>query len=299
MKIGVFMCKVITAALGAAWFLATPGLAGAQLLPPESAQTHAGEQLPAGSNARLLFNDEFNGSSLNLRHWYRCYRYADEKSGCSNGPPLEKQWYRTANIRVGGGLLMLTARRQSVVKGYPFTSGMIQSSGADCQPPECDPPKVIPPGFKFQFGYMEMRAKFPRGAGMWPAFWLLPADGSWPPEIDAKEWQGGTPTIDYATVHWVDSHGVHQQDGTAYDTGIDLSAGYHIYGVDWQSHAVTWYFDGQPIKVFYNASVIPQKPMYIIVNLAVGGWISLPNKHTPFPATMAVNYVRVWDRKPR
>jgi beta-glucanase (GH16 family) len=196
---------VIAATLSVSWLLATPGLVVGQLLAPEAVQTQVAKQSPAGSGAALLFNDEFNGSSLNPRRWYRCYPYADENGGCSTGPPLEKQWYRSANVRVGGGLLESTARRQSVVKGYPFTSGMVQSGGANCQPPECDPSKLIAPGFSFQFGYMEMRAKFPRGAGMWPAFWLLPSDGSWPPEIDAMEWQGGTPTIDYATIHWVEA----------------------------------------------------------------------------------------------
>jgi beta-glucanase (GH16 family) len=113
-------------------------------------------------------------------------------------------------------------------------------------------------------------------------------------------WSGRaeTPTIDYATIHGKDSHGKHQSDGTSYDTGIDLSAGYHTYGLDSQPTVVTWYFDGTPIKVFTDASAIPQKPMYIMLNLAILGWISFPNKKTPFPATMSVDYLRVWDQKP-
>jgi beta-glucanase (GH16 family) len=134
---------------------------------------------------------------------------------------------------------------------------------------------------------------------MWPAFWLLPADGTWPPEIDALEWQGGTPTIDYATIHWgVERHGHHPSSGTAYDTGIDLSEGFHTYGLDWQADAVTWYFDGKIIKTFTKVNDIPHKPMYILVDLAVGGWISFPDSSTHFPATMLVDYVRVWPHKP-
>lgn len=144
-----------------------------------------------------------------------------------------------------------------------------------------------------------MRAKFPPGAGMWPGFWLLPADGSWPPEIDVMEWQGGTPTINYATIHWGKQRdGKHPQSGTAYDSKLDLSADFHVYGVDWQADSVTWYFDGKVIKKFTRVSVIPHKPMYILIDLAVGGWISFPDVKTHFPAPMLVDYVRVWPHKP-
>jgi hypothetical protein len=40
--------------------------------------------------------------------------------------------------------------------------------------------------------------------------------------------------------------------------------------------------------------------MYVILNLAIGGW--LPGQRHPrssnFPATFSVDYLRVWDRKP-
>jgi beta-glucanase (GH16 family) len=37
--------------------------------------------------------------------------------------------------------------------------------------------------------------------------------------------------------------------------------------------------------------------MYVILNLAVGGdWAGSPNSSTPFPSTMKVDYVRVWQK---
>jgi beta-glucanase (GH16 family) len=84
----------------------------------------------------------------------------------------------------------------------------------------------------------------------------------------------------------------------AYDGKLDLSAAFHVYGVDWQADSVTWYFDGKVVKKFTRALAIPHKPMYILIDLAVGGWISFPDAKTPFPAPMLVDYVRVWPHKP-
>jgi len=239
------------------------------------------------SSDQLLFDDEFDGDQLDLTKWYRCYNWADETTGCSDGPPYDLEWFWKYNVSVSGGMLNLTARKHD--RGHEYTSGIVTTGGSP----------TAPPSFTFQYGYMEMSAQFPPGKGMWPAFWLLPADGSWPPEIDAMEWLGNTPTIDYATIHWgIERHGHHPSSGTSYDTGEDLSAGFHTYGVDWQADYVTWYFDGQPIKKFTRVADIPHKPMYIIVNLAVGGWIGPPDKTNHFPAVMQVDYVRVWPQKP-
>lgn len=237
--------------------------------------------------ATLLFHDEFRGKALNTNVWYRCFPYADENAGCSNGPPYDLEWFLAQNVTVGGGQVQLTALEQSI-DGYNYSSGMIESG----------PTPYRSAGFSYLYGYAEARASFPPGAGMWPAFWLLPVNGSWPPEIDAMEWQGGTPTIDYVTFHWQDAKGHRHQSGTPYDTGVDLSAAPHVYGVDWQPRAITWYFDGKPVKRFTNAALIPNVPMYVILDLAIGGWISFPNPSTVFPATMSVDYVRVWSRKP-
>jgi beta-glucanase (GH16 family) len=235
----------------------------------------------------LLFDDEFNGDRLDLTKWYRCYNWCDETTGGSYGAPYDLEWMWKYNVSVSGGMLNLTAKKN--VRGHQYTSGVITTGGS----------ATTPPSFIFQYGYMEMSAQFPAGNGMWPAFWLLPADGSWPPEIDAMEWLGNTPTIDYVTIHWgVERHGHHPSSGKAYDTGDDLSTGFHTYGVDWQADHVTWYFDGKAVKNFTNVADIPHKPMYIIVNLAVGGWIAPPDGTNRFPATMLVDYVRVWSQKP-
>jgi beta-glucanase (GH16 family) len=155
------------------------------------------------------------------------------------------------------------------------------------------------PAFSFLYGYAEARIKLPRGAGMWPAFWLIPSNFTWPPEIDIMEWQGVVPQQDLVTIHWGASSSP-QQYGTAVNTGTKLYAGYHVYGVDWEPSYVTWYFDGKPVMTFTNRSEIPHQPMFVILNLAIGGWYPGQLKPSPrsFPATMSVDYVRIWNKRP-
>ena len=54
-----------------------------------------------------------------------------------------------------------------------------------------------------------------------------------------------------------------------------------------------WYIDG--VERHRWTGEADFGPMYIILNLAVGGqWDGAPDGQTPFPSTMAVDYVRVY-----
>jgi beta-glucanase (GH16 family) len=89
----------------------------------------------------------------------------------------------------------------------------------------------------------------------------------------------------------------HGTFGKSYDTGVDLSAAFHTYGLDWAPDHLTWYFDGRP---FYTVRTnVPNVPEYLIFNLAVGdanSWPGAPSAATAFPSTMRVDYVRVYKR---
>ncbi len=156
--------------------------------------------------------------------------------------------------------------------------------------------------FSQTYGYFEMRAKMPAGSGLWPAFWLLPEDGTWPPEIDAMEFfgatspgdQGGVTMIHYASHSTVAGQGC----GNWYDTGVDLTQGFHTYGVDIEPTGITYYFDGLAYA-HCPANSETNKPFYIIINLAVGGpgsWPGTPDSATIFPAYLYVDYVRAYAK---
>ena len=152
------------------------------------------------------------------------------------------------------------------------------------------------------YGYFEIRAMLPAGKGLWPAFWLLPEDGSWPPEIDAMEafgdpnpaGLGGQTLIHYASHSTINS----EQCGEWHNVGVNITQGFHTYGVDVEPSGITYYFDGKPY-VTCKPNTDAAKPLYMLVNLAVGSsqsWPGAPDASTVFPAYMYVDYVRAYSK---
>jgi beta-glucanase (GH16 family) len=147
-----------------------------------------------------------------------------------------------------------------------------------------------------------MKAQFPKGAGLWPACWLMPADLSWPPELDVVEALMQKPRVVYTTAHDASykttTNPPSSQMAFATNTA-DLSLEPHEFGVDWGPTKLRWYLDRKlifslPTPLDYN------RPMYWIVNLAVGGpksWAGAPDSTTVFPAHMQVFAVEAWQRK--
>ena len=245
---------------------------------------------------KLIFSDEFNGSTLNTSKWGTCYDWRlPSETGCTNDGNSEQEWYTPDQIQVLDGLLSITAIKQSIdvisqnkTKTFPYQSAMINTGrgGTDGHI-----------RWAGTYGYYEARMKFGKGQGVWPAFWLLPTDKSWPPEIDIAEFIGGKPNEILQTVHWLEHSGPAQSSQTI--TSQDYSGGWHTYGVDWEPHRIDWYIDGVKTRSFSGPNV-PNKPMEIILNLAMGGILPKnPDDSTPLPQELQVDYVHVYQAQHR
>ena len=185
-------------------------------------------------------------------------------------------------LRCNNGILSITAdrpppRAAHQIEGQLYTSGLLTSYRS----------------YARKYGYFEIRARLPQGKGLWPAFWLLPTDRSWPPEIDVFEIAGDEPTLLRVTVH--SSVIGNPEVGVSYKVKVpDMTTSFHSYGVLWTEAYVAWYFDGRRIASMTTPSDL-NKPMYLLINLAVGGGFpGLPDATTHFPAVMQISYVRAY-----
>jgi beta-glucanase (GH16 family) len=166
-----------------------------------------------------------------------------------------------------------------------FTWGLSYSSGL----------LTTKASFSQMYGLFEIRAKMPKGKGLWPAFWLLPENRAWPPELDVLEVLGDNMKKLYVSWH-SNVGGKHTADSKAIEVP-DMSADFHTYSVVWEKDTLMWFFDD--VQVASRST--PEDfnlPMYMLINLAVGGgWPGSPDKTTQFPAKYTIDWVRAYARR--
>ena len=231
----------------------------------------------------VLFDETFNESAIDAASWNTCYYWRE--SLCTNEWNHELQVYAPESVTVQNGTLLLTAREErrqghlfdGSERSFGYTSGIVTTAHK----------------FNFQYGYVEVRARPPKGSGLWSALWLMSERKAWPPEIDIMEYIGSQPDRIYSTNHPADgSNAV-----SAAHIGPDMSNDWHTYAVDWQPNRLTFYFDGRPTSTV--TSGVPSEPMYLLANLAVGGdWPGPPASDSVFPASFIIDSIKVWKNKP-
>ena len=168
--------------LGTTGDVRVPSLTTAVSPPPTTTTTVAPAGIqPAGQSGgswNMVFDSEFNGSSLDTSQWSTGWFGSGITTGANSA---EVDCYDPAQVSVSGGVLNLSAVARAESCGgvtQPYASGMVTTDG----------------NFSFTYGYMEARLWLP-GTGSiadWPAFW---ADGqNWPTtgEMDTLEGLGGT-----------------------------------------------------------------------------------------------------------
>jgi hypothetical protein len=153
-------------------------------------------------------------------------------------------------------------------------------------------------GFSQKFGYFEMRAKFPKSLGMWPAFWLMGVKGITDkgianPEVDVVEWYGSMPNTLLATLHTWGPGDKHWGEGEGFLVP-GMTDDFHTYGAMVEEDFITIYFDGVEL---WRQKTAPEfkVPLYLMIDLAMGGgW---PIDRAVSPSYLFVDYVRAYARK--
>lgn len=234
-----------------------------------------------------LIREDFDGTTLDADVWNTCHWWDD--GGCTIATNDELEWYLPEQVRVRDGTLMLTAEKRTTVGGdgtsFPYTSGMVSTG-----PPEWQAePKVA-----FTYGIVEVRFRAPLGAGLWPAIWLLPASQESKPEIDLFEAVGQRPQR--VGMYF------HPRSGSESETSFthfDLPAGEdlgdtHTVRLQWSRELLEFFFDEEKVWEVAGEQV-PDEPMYLVINLAVGGSYGGTPDPSAFPASFEIDYVRIWS----
>jgi beta-glucanase (GH16 family) len=154
------------------------------------------------------------------------------------------------------------------------------------------------------YGRIEVKAKLPKGRGTWPAIWMLPTDnayGGWPNsgEIDIMEHVGYDLNNVHFTLHAQAFYGANGKGAGKYLSNV--TDNFHTYRLDWAPYGIRGYFDNEMVFEYLNngggSSTWPyDKKFHLLLNIAVGGnWGGAQGvDDTIFPATMEIDYVRVY-----
>ena len=253
------------------------------------------------SQLKLSFADEFDNLSLydvktNSGTWDTVFPHGDRDGAWSYWARTlvnnnELQLYVDPSFKGTGstplglnpfsiqdGVLEITASRtptalDAKVMGYDYLSGLLTTQKSFAQ----------------TYGYFEMRAELPSEKGMFPAFWLVTEDGSWPPELDIMEQVGGDSVYHTAITQETGSYGK-TQFATLFP---ENDSGFHTYGVLWTAETITWYIDGIAVGSVDTPKDM-HEPMVMRVNLAVGGdWAGSPDASF-VSDSMKVDYIRAY-----
>lgn len=247
------------------------------------------EEIPMGWT--LVWNDEFNTDSINTQKW----NHENWWPGYVNNE-LQSYSDAPANSYIRSGILNIVMRKANPfdLNNPAYTSARMNSAGKG----------------DWTYGRFEIKAKLPKGQGMWPAIWMMPTEsvyGPWPVsgEIDIMESLGHETDRVYGTIHYGDYHPNHTSTGTSLklDSG-DFSTEFHVFSLEWDVGVLRWYVDDllfQTRNSWFSVGGDSPAPFdqnfHIILNLALGGgWAGPPDQSTLFPQSMQVDYVRVYHK---
>lgn len=225
---------------------------------------------PAGS-WHMIFDDEFNGTSLNLTHWWSGWF---SNNGPGPASSYEQAAYSPAHLSVSNGTLNMTLTHTPSSGQFgpeAYTGAVVMTEGK----------------FQYSHGCEEVRAYIPPYNGNevanWPAIWSL-AQNDLPGEIDIFEGLGGL-----AEAHW------HAYGGSWGTNPQPNMSGWHTFGVRWGVNLgvgyVTFYYDGKAIGTD-NHGVTSNPQSLVITQTTTNAF----GPDIVAPATMRIDWVRVWQR---
>jgi beta-glucanase (GH16 family) len=222
---------------------------------------------------KLVWNDEFNGNSLDMTKW--SHHWLGKR----------KLGYTTEDsIKVDNGTLKIIIHKE----GDKYCSGMIDTHNK----------------FETEYGYFEIRAKLPKIKGPQSAFWLLSQnygkDIGRPDisgmEIDIMEYVKTTPGQVHFTTHWDGYSFNHKKNEFTLKYPSIEDGLWHTFGLLWTPDRYDFYVDGKLMHTKSNP--ISHTNEYVLLSAEVGPWgggNDMSNER--LPDQFEVDYVRVYQKQ--
>ncbi|MFB2120863.1 family 16 glycosylhydrolase [Parapedobacter sp. 2B3] len=220
----------------------------------------------------------------------------------------EEQYYTVArreNVRIAQGFLIIEGRKEEWTNEFhnPESTDWRFMPGKTAYTSAC----IVTQGkASWQYGRIEVRAKLPRGLGVWPAIWTLgdnePVIG-WPRcgEIDMMEFVGHDSLRVHGNAHYEDKATRKHASKMGTLSHVQPAKDFHVYAIEWSQSAIDFYFDDQK----YHSFVIDdagtgednpfRKPHFLLLNLALGGEWGGQIDPSVFPQQYIIDYVRVYQ----
>jgi beta-glucanase (GH16 family) len=149
----------------------------------------------------------------------------------------------------------------------------------------------------------------PGGVGTWPAIWLLGTNCQQPSWLVSQcNWPApASNEIDIAEILGSIQNRVNQRVHTEYSNGTPAAIGcnplvtnvannWHTYTLIWAPGSLTWLVDN--VSTCHITTLVPNTPMFLIINTAVGGIGVGRVKNSTLPKTTQVDFVRVTQSLP-
>lgn len=244
----------------------------------------------------VKYIDDFSGTGVNWDNWnaqidanfnneVQCYTNDDSSLN--------------RNFNVSNGTLKIIARKQQVNciglnnQSRSWTSGRINSKDKQ----------------EFLYGRIEARIRFHNlEGGTWPAFWMLENRisespkrndndfSNWPNpgagEIDVWEWFANNPG-NYIT-NFFNTGGPNCGSEVRFDypNGVNDVLTWHDYAIEWNEDNISFYMDDTLITS-HNISACQQykEPMFVLLNVAIGGNLGGAIDPDLSTATMEIDYL--------
>ncbi|GGF41939.1 golvesin C-terminal-like domain-containing protein [Subtercola lobariae] len=234
---------------------------------------------PLSGYGQPTFDDEFNGTSVDLSAW-------TPRTGVNVDQDGTKSTQLASSLSESGGALHIALNDSPSVGN---TGGGVISNQ------------------QFGYGYYETRAKINTGPGWHSAFWSMCVDPAsmnvscQQTEIDGFEIDSNDLTqLQNNIFDWTLPSG--SQSYTRYSTekysptNLDASAGWHTYGYDYDAGGVRFYTDGVLTKTLsYPASAHKENLMNIwFSTLALSYSGHGTTDPAMLPATVDVDYIRYY-----